>query len=145
MADIPGIIQGASNGKGLGLAFLRHIERTAFLLFMLDINHQKPLKQQYQILQTELAQYSKTLAAKPYAIAFSKLDICSDTVQAKINSFLQDMQYSGYTKISSTQDLGFQLQNHQTSENSPQFLLAISAATQSNIKVLLDLLHKAIV
>ena len=59
MADIPGIIGGASEGKGLGLAFLKHIERTKILLFMLDLAHPSmDVKEQFAALKTELGKFS---------------------------------------------------------------------------------------
>lgn len=77
MADIPGIIEGASNGKGLGLRFLRHIERNAILLFMVpadsdDINHE------YEVLLNELQQYNPELIDKQRVLAISKSDMLDD-------------------------------------------------------------------
>ncbi len=74
MADIPGIIEGASGGKGLGLAFLRHIERTSFLLFVLDFTREMSLKEQFCVLQNELAKFSPKLATRAFGIALSKSD-----------------------------------------------------------------------
>lgn len=74
VADIPGIIEGAAEGKGLGLDFLRHIERTRALLFLIDLGDADPLET-VRILQNELAQYSDTLAERPCRYAFNKIDI----------------------------------------------------------------------
>ncbi|MGX3044776.1 GTPase ObgE [Helicobacter sp. T3_23-1056] len=79
MADIPGIIDGASAGKGLGLQFLRHIERTKFLLFVLDCTRAGfdgglSVEAQFANLRRELKSYSSTLATRPYGIALSKID-----------------------------------------------------------------------
>jgi len=74
MADIPGLIEGASDGKGLGLQFLRHIERTKLLLFLIDSTVEN-IEQEYRILRDELATYSRELTVKPKIIAFSKSDI----------------------------------------------------------------------
>ena len=74
MADIPGIIEGASNGLGLGFDFLKHIERTKILLFFINIEEENYLEQ-LEKLQKELYYYSKILTKKPYLIAASKMDI----------------------------------------------------------------------
>ncbi|HPI20037.1 MAG TPA: GTPase ObgE [Candidatus Kapabacteria bacterium] len=73
VADIPGIIEGASDGKGLGLQFLRHIERTNTLLLMLDATSPHP-KNDYKILQKELKKYSKDFVFKNTVVCFSKID-----------------------------------------------------------------------
>lgn len=74
MADIPGLIEGAHDGKGLGLQFLRHIQRTNVLLFLIDISSENPYND-YQILKKELHLYDNKLDKKPHLIVFSKLDI----------------------------------------------------------------------
>jgi len=80
VADIPGIIKGASEGKGLGLQFLRHIERTRILLFMLDasaVNFENVFDE-YFVLLDELVNYSKVLLKKPRILCFTKADILSE-------------------------------------------------------------------
>lgn len=77
MADIPGIIEGASSGKGLGIEFLKHIERTKFLLFVLDVSRQNCIKTQFQTLQKELEQFSKELFSRDFGIVISKYDIAN--------------------------------------------------------------------
>jgi len=77
LADIPGLIEGAHSGKGLGLQFLRHIERTQILLFLLDVSQPDPWKD-YEILVEELRLFNKTLLERPTIIAFSKLDVMTD-------------------------------------------------------------------
>jgi GTPase len=74
MADIPGIIQGASQGKGLGIRFLRHIERNATLLFMVPATEPEPAKA-YKILLNELEQYNPALLHKQRILAISKSDL----------------------------------------------------------------------
>jgi GTP-binding protein len=74
IADIPGIIEGAHEGKGLGHEFLRHIERTRFLFFLIDSSSASPY-QDYLVLMNELRSHSKTLAQKPFAIGISKMDL----------------------------------------------------------------------
>lgn len=76
VADIPGIIEGAHEGAGLGLRFLRHIERTTLLLIMIDASDlERSVRQAYRILRTELAAFSKRLAEKPHFVAFTKMDL----------------------------------------------------------------------
>lgn len=74
VADIPGIIEGASEGKGLGLKFLKHIERTKVLAILLPANSPDP-KSDYKILITELKKFSPDLAQKPKVVVVSKMDI----------------------------------------------------------------------
>lgn len=74
MADIPGIIEGASEGKGLGLRFLRHIERNAVLLFMVPAASED-IQAEYTILLNELEQYNPELLSKARILAISKMDV----------------------------------------------------------------------
>ena len=74
MADIPGIIEGASEGKGLGLRFLRHIERNAVLLFMIPATSED-IQGEYRILLRELEQYNPELLSKARILAISKMDV----------------------------------------------------------------------
>lgn len=74
MADIPGIIEGAHEGKGLGLQFLKHIERNAVLLFLIPIDS-KDLGGEYETLLSELRSYNEELLQKPRIVAFSKVDL----------------------------------------------------------------------
>lgn len=76
LADLPGLIEGASEGKGLGLDFLRHIERTEILLYVLDAAA-GDLEGVFKALHNELATYSETLADKPSMIALNKIDLLS--------------------------------------------------------------------
>ena len=73
MADIPGIIEGAHLGKGLGDQFLRHIERTSVLLFMIDVN-EDDIKETYETLLSELISFNKELAHKPRMLCITKMD-----------------------------------------------------------------------
>ena len=74
MADIPGIIEGAHEGKGLGLRFLQHVERTRVLAFLVPLDIEDPAAV-YQRLRTEVAAYSPTLAEKPHLVLLTKLDL----------------------------------------------------------------------
>lgn len=76
VADIPGIIEGASEGKGLGHQFLRHIERTKVLLFLIDVQS-KDFKSDYKILIDELKAFSKELPRKKKIVALTKADLVS--------------------------------------------------------------------
>jgi GTP-binding protein len=77
MADIPGIIEGASEGKGLGLYFLRHIERNSLLLFMIPADT-NDIKKEYEILNNELERYNPDLAEKSRVLAITKSDLFDD-------------------------------------------------------------------
>jgi GTP-binding protein len=77
VADIPGIIEGASEGKGLGLRFLRHIERTRMLAFMIPIDAED-WQAELDQLRHEISSYSTELAAKPYCVVFTKLDLLGE-------------------------------------------------------------------
>ena len=89
MADIPGIIEGASEGKGLGLRFLRHIERNAVLLFMVPADADD-IKAQYDILVGELEQFNPQLADKPRVLAISKSDMLDDELMQEIEKTLPE-------------------------------------------------------
>lgn len=89
MADIPGIIEGASEGKGLGLRFLRHIERNAVLLFMVPADADD-INEQYQILLNELKQFNPQLADKQRVLAVSKSDMLDDELREAIAETLPD-------------------------------------------------------
>lgn len=89
MADIPGIIEGASEGKGLGLRFLRHIERNAVLLFMVPADADD-ITEQYNVLVRELEQFNPQLMDKPRVLAISKSDMLDDELMAEIASTLPE-------------------------------------------------------
>jgi GTPase len=74
IADIPGIIEGAHEGKGLGLRFLRHIERTRTLAYLIGADSEDP-QVEYELLRRELRQYSEELADKPHCVVITKLDL----------------------------------------------------------------------
>lgn len=90
MADIPGIIEGAAEGKGLGSRFLRHIERNSVLLFMVaadEMNHRKT----YEILLDELRRHNPELLAKDRLLAISKSDLLDQELQAELAHDLKDL------------------------------------------------------
>ncbi|HEY9534411.1 MAG TPA: GTPase ObgE [Mucilaginibacter sp.] len=84
MADIPGIIEGASKGKGLGIRFLKHIERNAVLLFMVPADTARTIQQEYDILLKELNQYNPELMHKPRVLAVTKADMLDDELIAEM-------------------------------------------------------------
>ncbi len=81
LADIPGIIEGAHEGKGLGLRFLRHIERTRTLAYLIPITGEDA-QAEYDLLRRELKQYSRELAGKPHCIVLSKSDLVAEDADA---------------------------------------------------------------
>lgn len=87
MADIPGIIEGASDGKGLGIRFLRHIERNSILLFLIPADATS-IKEQYQILLGELEKYNPELLDKKRLLAISKSDMLDAELMAEMQAEL---------------------------------------------------------
>lgn len=87
MADIPGIIEGASKGKGLGLRFLRHIERNSLLLFMIPADS-NDIHKEYKVLLNELKQYNKELLLKNKILVITKSDMLDDELKAEIQKDL---------------------------------------------------------
>ncbi len=86
IADLPGLIEGASEGKGLGDAFLRHIERTAVLLHLIDV-YTDDIAAAYKIIRSELANYNIELDTRPEVIALTKIDgLDEDIVQMQIDA-----------------------------------------------------------
>ena len=88
IADIPGLIEGASEGKGLGDQFLRHVERTAVLLHMIDVYSDDPAEK-YQAIRRELEKYSESLAERPEIIALTKCEGLDDEIIAMQSTALQ--------------------------------------------------------
>ena len=102
MADIPGIIEGASEGKGLGTRFLRHIERNSLLLFVVPADTDD-IKTEYNILLNELTQYNPELADKKRLLAISKTDLLDDELMEAI---AEDLPQIPYVFISAVTNLG---------------------------------------
>lgn len=88
MADIPGIIEGASKGKGLGFRFLRHIERNSVLLFMVPADTTRTIQKEYEILLHELKEYNPELMHKPRVLAVTKADMLDDELVAEMKKEL---------------------------------------------------------
>ncbi|MFN2394683.1 MAG: GTPase ObgE [Bacteroidales bacterium] len=112
MADIPGIIEGAHEGKGLGHRFLRHIERNSVLLFLIPVDTHD-IKKEYEILLRELKLYNPELLDKQRVLAVSKCDLADDELLTEIEKDLPELPY-----------------------------VMISSQTQTGIKELKDLLWK---
>ena len=87
MADIPGIIEGAAEGKGLGIRFLKHIERNALLLFLVP-SDSKDIKREYEILLKELKAYNPELLHKDRLLAVSKADLLDEELTLAIQKEL---------------------------------------------------------
>ncbi len=144
MADIPGIIEGASDGRGLGHEFLKHIERTKTLLLMIDAANYREMKYQYETLLVELQRYSTTLATRKHAIAITKIDSLSiEEVNALTETFLEDIgltansvlgQYKAkeaYLSYGFEKDFGVALPKEK-----PLFVLPISSVAHINTEPL---------
>lgn len=100
MADIPGIIEGASEGKGIGLRFLRHIERNAILLFLIPADSSDHIKE-YNILLNELEQYNPELLDKQRILAISKADMLDEELTASIEKLLpKDIPHIFFSSVS---------------------------------------------
>lgn len=92
MADIPGIIEGAHTGKGLGLRFLRHIERNSLLLFMIPADS-PDIHEEYRVLLNELQQYNPELLHKERLLAITKSDMLDEELKADIRKDLPKIPY----------------------------------------------------
>lgn len=118
MADIPGIIEGASDGVGLGIKFLRHIERNKILLHVIDVSGSEdrdPIDDYYTI-NVELRKFSEKLANKKQIVVANKIDVCQD--DTKLNELKEIAKKDG------------------------REVIAISAATNTNVKELVELVAK---
>ena len=98
MADIPGIIEGAHEGRGLGLRFLRHIERNAVLLFMVPADS-GDIAEAYRILLGELEQYNPELLQKDRVLAISKCDLLDGELRAMVSEELGSLQHHYFSAV----------------------------------------------
>jgi len=124
VADIPGIIEGASEGRGLGLEFLRHIERTSIVLFVIDISNYRDIKSQFTKLKSELENYSKELHDKPYAVVLTK---CDQFEEEGVDKSLKE-----FKKLFKKDSI------------KPQFIIPISSVSGLNIPLLKQELYKLV-
>lgn len=100
MADIPGIIEGASEGKGLGLRFLRHIERNSLLLFIIAADADD-IHQEYRVLLNELAQFNPELLDKRRVLAISKSDMLDEELMEALEADLPEIPHIFISSITS--------------------------------------------
>lgn len=142
MADIPGIIEGAHEGRGLGHEFLRHIERTSTLLFMIDVSNYRTMEYQYTTLLEELKKYSEVLGKRDYAIAITKIDALSiEECNEMIKEFMSTIGLEPNTNLASenldsnylSYGVKFEFGEMPTS---PLFVLPISSVSHINTKAL---------
>ena len=105
MADIPGIIEGAAEGKGLGYYFLRHIERNSILLFLIPADA-KDIVEQYEILEDELRRYNPEMLDKERFVVVSKSDMLDDELKSEISTILDKDLNANYMFISSVAQQG---------------------------------------
>ncbi len=148
MADIPGIIGGASEGKGLGLQFLKHIQRNKILLFMLDLAHYESLQTQYETLKKEVENFSTELFKKPYAIALTRYD-ASENPNEKIEEFLKSLNLQqNAPKFGADKEIKSYFFDDEfgsvKNENKPLFILPISSVANINLEALKFALNEAI-
>lgn len=102
--DIPGIIEGASSGKGLGLEFLRHIQRTHFLIFVIDVSiDAEPAIKQFESLINEIINYDKEILDKYYFVVLNKIDLPTQDLK-KIEKYFKDKNID-FIKISALKDI----------------------------------------
>lgn len=152
MADIPGIIGGAHEGKGLGVQFLRHIERTKILLYMIDLDSYRDLKEQIETLKSEVYAFSQNLGNSKFAIALTRLDVINpEELNDLVNSFLDligvkanqnseiefDKSIPYFIQSSADQILGYD-------KNLPYFIVPISSAINKNIEPLKNALFNLV-
>lgn len=148
IADIPGLIEGASEGKGLGDAFLRHVERTSVLLHLIDIYEEDPAKQ-YKIIREELAKYQPELLDRPELIALTKSEGMDEDLKAyQVEKIKQVAPNSQIFVISSVAHQGlkellralkievdnYRLQSKKEEENNDEAELPIITLSQAEVE-----------
>jgi len=144
MADIPGIIGGAHEGKGLGVQFLRHIERTKTLLYMVDLASYRDLKEQIEVLKDEISSFSEKLGTSKYAIALTRVDIVPpDEIKDLVGGFLELIGVEANKGSEFDFDSGMPYFIQGTADETlgydrtlPYLIAPISSATNKNIEAL---------
>ncbi len=150
MADIPGIIDGAAEGRGLGLEFLKHIERTKTLLFMIDIANYRTTIEQYEVLKEEVKKFSTELSGRNFAIALTKTDAYyGEDLEGDIKAFIEEIGL----EVSSSNEYGFDkslpyyvqdLTFNKFDDQKPFFVLPISSVTHLNTNAIRFALYELI-
>ena len=141
-ADIPGIIEGAAEGRGLGIEFLKHIERTKTLLYMIDMANYREMLDQYKVLKEEVAKFSPELASRKFAIALTKIDaIPAEELNEKVDSFIKaiGLRTTNENSFAFEKEKNYFIQDltyNRYDETLPYFVLPISSATRQNIEPL---------
>ena len=106
LADIPGLIEGASDGVGLGHDFLRHVERTRMLIHVIDASGSegRDPKTDFDIINNELRSYSEILQQRPQVVALNKVDLMQDDTGEKLRKYFEDMGYKAFLISAATGD-----------------------------------------
>ena len=122
VADIPGLIEGASRGAGLGLTFLRHVERTKLLVHLLDVSGAEPRDplKDFNTLNAELSAYHASLGEKPQIVALNKIDL--PEVQGRASQVRERLQRMGHRLV---------LISGRTGEGIDKFMIAMIDALES--------------
>jgi len=152
MADIPGIIGGAHEGKGLGIQFLRHIERTKTLLYMVDLASYRDLKEQIDTLKDEISSFSEKLGGSNYAIALTRADVVSpDDLQELVLGFLEllGLDANKDSEINFDSEIPYFIQDTPDTtlgydNKLPYFVAPISSASSKNIEPLKNALFNLV-
>lgn len=152
MADIPGIIGGASEGRGLGLQFLRHIERTKTLLFMIDLASYMTMTYQYETLREELEKFSEPLSKRAFAIALTRADALSrEDAAEKIAEMMELLGLAptlksrfGFDDALACFEQGILDEAHTFDRDKPFFMVPISSVAHANITPLNFALHSLV-
>lgn len=153
VADIPGLIEGASEGVGLGHDFLRHVERCRFLVHLIDSTEENPLEN-YKKINKELKKYSEKLANLYQIVVLNKIDAIDEERKAELLvQFSQEDRRSGCLegkpfKESSLNEILQEHQNDNSLTSCPldlrSFVFAISAVTGENVELLLDFMGEKV-
>lgn len=137
IADIPGIIEGASDGRGLGIEFLQHIQRAKTLLFMIDLSNYREVVYQYQTLLQEVENFSSELAQRDYAIALTKCDALSkEELNELVGDFFKEL---GLTPNDGLKKFGLrdEFMGYYCEEDAnPKFIMPVSSVTHTNTDAL---------
>jgi GTP-binding protein len=125
IADIPGLIPGASQGLGMGIRFLRHVERTSLLLHIIDINKDSDPLTDFEAINRELSQFSPELAKKPQIVGINKLDLplTRERIKKEIDNFrekgIEILAFSAVTGEGVSEAIGLIARELKTSEEKP--------------------------